>query len=86
VEETGNVNQRTPDLEVLEFAISQDRAVLTLNRGHFIRLDNRQPDHKGIVVCSTDNDFSGQAARIHEALANAVRLDGQLIRVNLPQS
>jgi predicted nuclease of predicted toxin-antitoxin system len=59
VEEAGGTNMRTPDLEILDFAISQDRAVLTLNRRHFIRLHDQVPDHKGIIVCMTDTDFSG---------------------------
>jgi hypothetical protein len=63
VEETGKGNLGTPDLEILEFAISQGRAVLTLNRRHFVLLHNRLPNHKGIIVCSTDNDFLGQANR-----------------------
>ncbi|HQU47164.1 MAG TPA: DUF5615 family PIN-like protein, partial [Pirellulales bacterium] len=38
VAETGKANQKTSDPAVLEFAISQGRAVLTLNRKHFFRL------------------------------------------------
>ena len=84
VDESGKANLRTSDLEILEFAVSQGRAVLTLNRGHFIRLHHQRPNHKGIIVCSADSDFPGQANRIHAALASVERLDGQLIRVNLP--
>jgi hypothetical protein len=85
MEESGKANLSTPDSEVLEFAISQGRAAITLNRRHYIRLHNRLPNHEGIIVCSTDNDFPGLAERIHEALASVVRLDGQLIRVNRPR-
>ena len=84
VEETGKANVGTPDLEVLEFAITQGRAVLTLNRRHFVRLHNQRPAHSGIVVCTADGDFSGQANRIDEELASVDRLDGLLIRVNRP--
>ncbi|WP_334311674.1 DUF5615 family PIN-like protein [Kamptonema animale] len=38
VQEAGKDNQKIPDEEVLAFAISKNRAVLTLNRRHFIRL------------------------------------------------
>ncbi|WP_445305092.1 DUF5615 family PIN-like protein [Microcoleus sp. Pol12B4] len=38
VQEAGNANQKIPDEEVLDFAISNNRAVLTLNRPDFIRL------------------------------------------------
>ena len=38
VQEAGNANQKIPDEKVLAFALSIDRAILTLNRSHFIRL------------------------------------------------
>ena len=52
VQETGNANQKIPDEEVLAFAVSIDRAILTLNRRHFIRLHTLQPDHAGIGCIS----------------------------------
>jgi predicted nuclease of predicted toxin-antitoxin system len=36
--EAGRANQKIPDDQVLQFAISRNRAVLTLNRSDFIRL------------------------------------------------
>jgi len=50
VQEIGKGNQAVPDEEVLAYAVSEKRAVLTLNRKHFVRLHNAQPDHSGIVV------------------------------------
>lgn len=44
VQETGKGNQAVPDEDVLAFAVSENRAVLTLNRKHFVRLHNAQPD------------------------------------------
>lgn len=85
VAETGKAGQKTSDEEVLTFAISEARAVLTLNRKYFFRLHRAQPQHAGIVACTYDPDFLDQAARIDEALKAAMRLDGQLIRVNRPQ-
>lgn len=38
VRDAGKASVSTPDSEVLAFAITQGRAVLTLNRKHFIRL------------------------------------------------
>jgi hypothetical protein len=38
VRETGKANRSTPDHEILEFAVSDGRAMLTLNRKHFIAL------------------------------------------------
>ena len=36
--DAGNANRSVPDEEVLRFAASANRAVLTLNRKHFVRL------------------------------------------------
>jgi hypothetical protein len=69
---------------VLAFARALDRAVLTLNRRHFVRLHRQQPDHAGIIVCTVDADFAGQARRIHGAISSLASLTGQLIRVNRP--
>ena len=49
---------------MLNLALSESRAVLTLNRKHFVRLHREVVDHAGIVVCSVDLDFDGQADRI----------------------
>jgi len=38
--------------------------------------------HTGIIVCTYDPDFVGQAHRIHDALQNAGDLTGILIRIN----
>jgi len=84
VRETGKANRATPDSDILEFAISERRAVLTLNRKHFIALHALKPGHAGVVVCTVDADFMGQAQRIHEALTAHTDLSGQLIRVNRP--
>jgi hypothetical protein len=82
IQESGRANTLLPDREVLALATAQDRCVLTLNRRHFIRLHVDSPTHAGIVVCTVDLDFIGQAARIHQAIDGAPSLAGQLIRVN----
>jgi hypothetical protein len=69
---------------VLQFAIADDRAVLTLNRKHFLRLHQSQPKHCGMIVCTVDEDFSGQGRRIHAAIMAAGTLDGTVLRVNRP--
>jgi predicted nuclease of predicted toxin-antitoxin system len=83
VEEVGLANRRIPDPDILAFAISQQRAVVTHNRRHYIKLHSRTPTHFGIV-CTQDVDFQALALRIHQALLNAPVLVNQLIRVNLP--
>jgi hypothetical protein len=85
VEGAGRSGQAVPDEEVLAFAVSQGRTVLTLNRRHFVRLHASQPDHAGIIVCTFDPDFDGQAQRIHQRVVERQYLAGELIRVNRPE-
>ena len=59
---TNNVNQSgvaVPDEAVLDYAIAERRAMLTLNRKHFIVLHRNRSSHAGIVVCTVDPDFLG---------------------------
>ncbi len=84
VVESGNAEQSWPDANVLDYATSNCRAVLTMNRRHFIRLHGERSDHEGIVVCTVDPNFERQAQRIHDALAQYGSLRGELIRVNRP--
>lgn len=85
IHDTGKGGQAVPDSEVLDFACADGRAVLTLNRKHFIRLHGERPDHSGIIVCTVDPDFEKQAHRIHEAIKAESELTGKLIRVNRPE-
>jgi hypothetical protein len=84
IQETGKAGQAVRDEDVLEYAVADDRALLTLNRKHFIRLHGERPEHAGIIVCTVDSDFLGHAARIHAAVEAAQQLRGRLIRVNRP--
>jgi len=84
VQEEGRALQAVPDHEVLASAVAQARALVTLNRRHFLRLHQETQDHAGIVVCTFDPDFVGQAVRIHSALQEHEPLAGKLIRVNRP--
>ncbi len=82
--ETGKAGQSVSDENVLTFAIASGLILLTLNRKHFIHLHNTQPNHRGIIVCSFDPDFIGQAHRIHKTIGAQRDLSGLLIRVNKP--
>jgi hypothetical protein len=84
IQDTGRASTSVPDPEVLRFAVAENRAVLTLNRRHFIALHKRSGEHCGIVVCSVDPDPQALAARIHEAIERTSPLDGQLLRINRP--
>jgi predicted nuclease of predicted toxin-antitoxin system len=80
--DAGRSNLRIPDDEVLEYAVSQERVLVTLNRKHFVKLHQNRPTHSGVIVCGVDLDFHALAERIHTAILKAGSLSGPLIRVN----
>ena len=84
VQEAGKANQKILDEEVLAFAVSTNRAIVTLNRPYFIRLHRLSSDHNGIIVCTSDQNWQRLAARINEAISNLETLRGMLILVNRP--
>ena len=86
VQEAGKAEQAIEDKDVLAFAADEGRAVLTINRKHFVRLHHAVQSHAGIIVCTFDADFERQARQIHQALAAQPQLTGQLLRVNRPPS
>jgi predicted nuclease of predicted toxin-antitoxin system len=81
VQEAGQANKKIPDDQVLAFAVREHRAILTMNRRHFVRLHSLQPDHFGIIVCTGNEDFESLARRINEAILLVDSLKGKLIRV-----
>jgi predicted nuclease of predicted toxin-antitoxin system len=82
--EHGHAGRSMPDAEVLEAAAADGRAVVTLNRRHFVGLHAERPGHAGIVVCTFDTDFAALARRIHDAVVAASDLRGRPVRVNRP--
>ena len=82
--EDGKANQRYPDQSVLQDGAAHGRAVMTLNRKHFRRLHAQSASHAGIVLCTYDPDFVGQARRIHESLPVRETMNGRLIQVYRP--
>jgi len=83
-QDAGNAGQALPDEVVLRFATDQGRALLTINRKHFLKLHRASPSHAGRILCTLDLDFAGQAARIHAALTGLADLAGQVVRINRP--
>lgn len=84
IQETGQAGQAMPDERVLGFAQAEERALLTVNRRHFIRLHGEGKQHAGIIACTLDTDFSGWTQRIHDAIESQGSLKDQLIRINRP--
>jgi predicted nuclease of predicted toxin-antitoxin system len=86
VQEAGKANQKIPDEEVLAFASSQNRAVITQNRRDFIALHNQSQAHAGIVACSKNLDWESFATEIDRTLSGKELINGELIRVNRPSN
>ena len=82
--EDGRANQAIEDAKVLQRAVKLERAVLTINRIDFKRLHNTDQNHAGIIICTFDGDFVGQANRIHAACADLKDITGKLTRIYRP--
>jgi hypothetical protein len=82
--EAGQANQKIPDPAVLAYASGLGRAVLTLNRRHFIKLHRTTANHAGIVVCTDDKDVIALAQRIHQLVTTTGSLGNRLLRVRKP--
>src|SRR3712207_3904735 len=78
-QEAGLAEIGTSDPDILSAAISADRAVLTMNRRHFIRLHSGWPAHAGIVGCTFDPDAVRLAQRIDRAISSIYVMTGQLL-------
>ena len=81
-QDTGMAGRAMPDDDVLDYARRGGRAIVTLNRKHFIRLHNQSSSHFGIIVCSYQPDFLLLAQKIHEAIQINTVLSSKLIRIN----
>jgi predicted nuclease of predicted toxin-antitoxin system len=82
IQETGKANRQVPDEAVLALAAADARAVLTINRKDFVQLHRNSQAHAGVIICTADLDFAGQAQRIHKAILASGELTGKLIRIN----
>ncbi|MBN3898504.1 MAG: DUF5615 family PIN-like protein [Nostoc sp. NOS(2021)] len=67
---------------VLDFAILENRAVLTINRRDFFKLHKIKPDHTGIIACKDDLDWNRLAINIDAVISTESTLIGKVIRVN----
>jgi Domain of unknown function (DUF5615) len=93
LQERGHGGESLADEAVMALASAEGRALLTLNRRDFIRLQNAYPkqddglpDHGCIVVCTVDPDYAALAMRIHDAILSNQNARGHLIRINRPST
>ena len=75
IQDRKKAGEAVPDEEVLQFAIAENRAIITLNRKDFIQLHRKNPEHHGIIVCTFDPDFKSQAKRIDEEIKKHTNLE-----------
>lgn len=80
--EAGQANQGIPDNEVLNYAASDNRILITLNREDFIKLHRSGINYNGIIICKDDRDYSGQAQTLQNYLQKqTLNLNNCLIRI-----
>jgi predicted nuclease of predicted toxin-antitoxin system len=71
--EAGQANQRIPDDQVLRYATTTNRILLTENRQDFIDLHRITLDHPGIIIFKFDRDYTGKI----KAITDFLNTDGQ---------
>jgi len=82
--EAGLAGVGTEDPAILAAAVKLGRAVVTMNRRHYIALHGQSPVHAGIIVCKYDDNVAALARRIDSAIAAELDLNGRLLRINRP--
>lgn len=89
-QQAGQAQRGIADPLVLSFATARNRAVLTFNTFHSVRLHQQHilssTPHAGIIVCTQDGDRQALAQRIHLAIAALPSLANQLVRIRKPPS
>ncbi len=78
--ESGLANRGTEDVDLLAYARSRYRVLLTHNRKHFRRLHAGE-SHAGIVICTRKMEFVELAQSIHLSLMSEVDCSNRLICV-----
>ena len=74
--------QAVPNDDVLSFATSKNRCLITLNRKDFIKLHALSDHHAGTIICTFDQDFAALSEQMDRcSTENSFRTVGQLLRV-----
>ncbi|MCK5719912.1 MAG: DUF5615 family PIN-like protein [Thiomargarita sp.] len=72
------------DIEVLSFAISLKRTIITFDKD-FFKLHRNSPHHYGIILCTENRDYVQLAQIIYTKLSQLSEIENQLIRITKPQ-
>lgn len=85
VKENGKANQSISDAEVLKDAILLGRAVITVNRKDFRKLNTEYTKsnlpHYGIITC-TQPKIRGFAQKIHTAIQANTPLSNKIVNIH----
>ena len=80
--EAGQANQRIPDNQVLRYATSIHRILITENRQDFINLHGVTFDHPGIIIFKSDRDYIGKIKAMSYFLTiDSQPLENRLLRI-----
>ena len=80
--EAGQANQRIPDNQVLRYATSIHRILITENRQDFIDLHGVTLDHPGIIIFKSDRDYIGKIKAMSDFLTiDSQPLENRLLRI-----
>lgn len=82
--ELGKSGKCITDQEVLSFAMSLKRAVITFDKD-FFKLHRENPNHCGIILCTENRNYQQLAQIIDTKLSNTPQIEKQLIRITKPQ-
>jgi predicted nuclease of predicted toxin-antitoxin system len=82
--EAGMANQKIADHDILKFASSDGRAVVTFDRRDYYRLHQENPTHAGVIVCTNNPDIEALSAQIDQEISMEGTLDNKFIRVYRP--
>jgi hypothetical protein len=86
VADAGKAGQALTDKAILELAAADQRAVVTLNRRHFVQLHVADPQPRRYCrVLARSRLREPGGPRIDQMIATEEPLAGRLLRVNRPQ-
>jgi uncharacterized protein with PIN domain len=80
-QEAGNANRAIADEDVLTYATTNQRIVVTFNRDDFIQLHKSGVSHAGIIICKDDRAYLEQAIALHGFLSQQQSMDNRLVRI-----
>ena len=80
--EAGQSNQGIPDDQVLQYATSTKRILITENRQDFINLHRTVPHHTGIIIFKYGLDYAGKIKAMNDFInEDGLSLENRLLRV-----